>query len=90
MSWAKLGISAVLEVARYLNKPEAEKWAKDVLELERERIDEENKPAWEERDVYPDLRARDFRDDARLISIDDELFVLGKAITTASRAQARL
>lgn len=90
MSWVKLALEGVLEVAKYLNTPEAEGWAKDVLKLEKEKLDEEAKPPWEDRDLHPDLRARDFRDDARIDRIDRELLVLGKAITTASRARSQV
>ena len=83
--WLELAVKSALELARFVNKPEAEGWAKEILALKEEKRVEEKKPSFEDRDIYPNLRAKDFRNDARVTDIDDSLFNLSEAITTAAR-----
>ncbi len=78
---AELGI----QILKTINKPQAEKWEKEIIELKQKRRDEENKPSIEDRENFPELKDRDFRNNAILDELDNKLFDLCQAILTTSR-----
>jgi len=48
--------------------------------------DEQDKPSWEDRDLHPDLKLKDFRDNNLIDRYERELHKLGQAYLTASGA----
>jgi len=86
MSASMLIGSLGLELLRRLNKPELEKWVKEILKLKNEERIEQRKPSIEERGKYPELKDKDFRNNGRIDDINSRLYDLGQAIVAASRA----
>ena len=76
-------IRVVMELAKSAlslwESKEKTKYYDRLIKLEKEWYEEYNKPTMEE---APDLRPREWRDNAVLDRLDNELLILGKVIST--------
>ena len=64
---------------------EKTRYTKEVKSLLEEYDKEMDKPHFEDSDLYPDLKARAFRDNSKLDRIDRRMRNLGQAIISAPK-----
>lgn len=65
---------------------EANKFIEELYELRNEYDNEIKKPSIEDREKYPELKDRDFRNNAYIDDLDNKLFNLGQAFITAKKS----